>query len=468
MKLNKKGQRNTIKYIIQNNNKYLNINKTLTQSNSLSFNARKKTTHNSFNKEKKAKINNIYNTNYTNNINKTDLKSIKIYSYLYHNSSYKYPNHYNKNISPNNSNINKNLFENCESIKWIKIKNNLFKHKNNERNKNIKLSKNESLRNSPNKKYTFQNLNSALKNKKNCFYLKKKTSRLYNNIINNKKDLNKKGNTIINFSKNLFYSINSCNSLLKKDINISTTKQKYNEKTIKISNNNIDMKKPLSNIKNNDISHKKDKIFKIGQKKYNIIRTSIKPNINKKKANKNLTNIINLNKKYIFKNENTPLSSGKKKQLKKKEYIKENINSNKLNINNNNYRYTVCTDKNEIYTKKYTGFLEKKKIDIKTIICPKIKEKFLYNISLDSNEKDTQEFESKFINYDLGKSDKISTLNSNLNDNCYKNVNTENLVFEYETPKEEFEKYAYNFINDSNRKNKNSFVKYISCNDKVK
>ena len=112
--------------------------------------------------------------------------------------------------------------------------------------------------------------------------------------------------------------------------------------------------------------------------------------------------------------------------------------------------------------------MEKKKIDIKTIICPKIKEKFLYNISLDSNEKDTQEFESKFINYDLGKSDKISKLNSNLNDNCYKNVNTENLVFEYETPKEEFEKYAYNFINDSNRKNKNSFVKYISCNDKVK
>ena len=56
----------------------------------------------------------------------------------------------------------------------------------------------------------------------------------------------------------------------------------------------------------------------------------------------------------------------------------------------------------------------------------------------------------------------------NENDNCYKNVNTENLVFEYETPKEAFEKYALQFINDSNRKNKNSCVKYISCNDKVK
>ena len=92
-----------------------------------------------------------------------------------------------------------------------------------------------------------------------------------------------------------------------------------------------------------------------------------------------------MNKKYIFKNENTPLSSGKKKQLKKKKYIKENINSNKLNINNNNYRYTVCTDKNEIYTKKYTGFLEKKKIDIKTIKSPKKKEKFFYNNTFDLN-----------------------------------------------------------------------------------
>ena len=466
MKSIKKGQRNILKNFIQNDNKNLNKVANLTQNNSLLFNKQKETIFSSYNKQKnniKKKINNM---NSMLNINRTDLKSHKINTYLYHNSSYKCSNNFIKRISTNNSNINNTLFENEEKNKWIYIRNNLFKQKNLERNKKIKFSKIKKLRISPEKKNSFQNLSLSLKISKNNFYYKKSSLRA-NNIVNNIKQKwsNKIENTnSIYFSKNFFNSFNNSNNKLKCDLK----KEKKNEKSIKKnSNKNTVLKKDFSNLKKEMISNKMNNSIKIRQKKNNINLKEIKPNTKK------LTKITKPHKKLIFKNENailSPLNSEKKLEIKKKEHIKKKlkINLNKYNINNNNsYMHTINNDKHEFYPNKFTEILNKNKVYIKTVKVPKIKEKLFFHTSLDSNEKDTQDFESKFINYDLGKSDKLSTINSN----CYKNVSNENFVIEYETPREVFQKYAFQFINDSSQKHKNkkkTFLNCISRNNKMK
>ncbi len=87
-----------------------------------------------------------------------------------------------------------------------------------------------------------------------------------------------------------------------------------------------------------------------------------------------------------------------------------------------------------------------------------MKNNFILNYTIESNEKDTQEYESKFLNYELGISDKISTLNYTLDNN---NQNYENKKNEYEKTVEEIERIANQIINNSNCKNKKIFFLII-------
>ena len=76
---------------------------------------------------------------------------------------------------------------------------------------------------------------------------------------------------------------------------------------------------------------------------------------------------------------------------------------------------------------------------------------FLLNYTIESNGKDTQEYESKFLNYELGESDKLSTLNYTSE---YNNLKDENIKNEYEKPVEEIEEIANQILNNSNYINK--------------
>ena len=91
---------------------------------------------------------------------------------------------------------------------------------------------------------------------------------------------------------------------------------------------------------------------------------------------------------------------------------------------------------------------------INKIILNKIflmKKKILLNLTTELNEKYTQEYESKFLNYELGNSEEISSTINYYSGNSIKN--NENIRYEYERPLEDIEKIA-NEIYKSNKKNK--------------
>ena len=87
------------------------------------------------------------------------------------------------------------------------------------------------------------------------------------------------------------------------------------------------------------------------------------------------------------------------------------------------------------------------------------------NLDTESNGVEAKEYESKFLNYELGVSDKISTSIYNLDNNNYKN--NENTKNECEKPVEEIEKIADQIINKSNYKTKHiSFLQKFATNIK--
>ena len=87
------------------------------------------------------------------------------------------------------------------------------------------------------------------------------------------------------------------------------------------------------------------------------------------------------------------------------------------------------------------------------------------NLESESNDVETKEYESKFLNYELGVSDKMSNNDYNLDNNKYKN--NETIKNEYEKPIEEIEKIADQILNKSNYKDKHiSFLQNILMNIK--
>ena len=121
------------------------------------------------------------------------------------------------------------------------------------------------------------------------------------------------------------------------------------------------------------------------------------------------------------------------------------ISSKKFNELNNNNK-NISNNKNQI-----------KKLEIK--------ENFYKSITLETNDNNTQEYESKFLNYELGESDKASTLDYNLESNNKNNI--EIIKNECEKTVEEIEKIAYKIINGSSIKNK-QYKKMASLNNEFK
>ena len=121
--------------------------------------------------------------------------------------------------------------------------------------------------------------------------------------------------------------------------------------------------------------------------------------------------------------------------------VVRNISSNQTGISHKktNISSYIDSESKNISKKISKKLLFKKNNENKFNKIFLIKEKILLNLTSKLNEKQKKdEYESKFLNYELGTSDKLSlSLISNLNEN---NKNDEIYEKEYEKPLKEIEK----------------------------
>ena len=269
---------------------------------------------------------------------------------------------------------------------------------------------------------------------------------------------------------------NNNNNLM---VNLSINKSKVwttfkKSSFIKINKNEIDDKLKRLNKKSNYYSYislNKSTIFRtINDKKekkknnFNDKKFTIKStkNLNNLRMIKNLKDNLSINKKDTNINENT-FSKLKKKlediKLTKNLKINKNINLSKKKITT-----SFPSPKRELLSKIVSSaFIKKSKYKKNNLNYLNIKNRFILNHTIEINEKETNEYESKFINYELGLSDKTrSSLNITLDNN---KKNKDNIKKEYEKPFEELEKIANEKIINSNHRKRNFKKKIISNNN---
>ena len=383
----------------------------------------------------------------------------------------KYSNYHNRvNINENSKKINNNnilsktisisdIFKERFSKKYNsnnnKFKNKLFcykeknyhwnKNNNNENNENLNLNENKELRISDFKKY-FKNKNTLHTNSKNtCLYLRK------NNFLETNKcsliKLTKKTIKLIRFPKNYFSSFTK-NNLLSND-NLSRKKKNNNKLEKKSSFNEVikdcskNKKHNIKEINNFNESNIKNKI----SKKRNICKVEFENNIKTQKIIK-INDNPNFVKELALQENNLPF-------VRTNKNISKNIKKFEINKYNNNissketyYISFLNSEKNIIDSKSPTLAINQNNKNKNPIKKAKAKKNIYLDLSIDSIERNTQ---SKFLNYELGESDRKSTINYSLDNNskAQKNINNEHKKIEYEAPIEEIEKIAYEFINNS-------------------
>ena len=170
---------------------------------------------------------------------------------------------------------------------------------------------------------------------------------------------------------------------------------------------------------------------------------------NDKIINRTKTNINDIKKKRNNINKQSLQLKEKEKNIKPKH--NNNNNSSKFtNISSN-----VISEKNIVLRQAVNDITKqdnpKNNIDI-------IKEHFLLKLKTDLNDNETQEYESKFLNYELGIiSDKVSKQNNNYLDEPIKN--REKVQNECEKPVEEIEKIANEIFNSGYINKKVSYIK---------
>ena len=348
------------------------------------------------------KIQNTFNSgkekykfsNITNNISQKKNKDIKLKGVK------------KQNISLTFANINK--FLNKEVSHKNNNHNQYFSSKIKIKNKYIsKIKENINSINAPKKNNIFNN------------YPKEKKI----NSNNNYKCFS--GNKKTDHDNSVFKTVNT--SFIYTDY-----RQKYNSFLHKDSScNNHLIKNDLSKTKKN--------------RKFNNTRNNNNNNIYK------LKNEIDLSKNFKINKQNEILDREEKNnnQISKNIAINMNMNNSTKLTNISSY---VTSEKN-INSKKTAneGLSPSNNINL-------IKEKLLLKFKSNLNDEETQEYESKFLNFELGFSDKVSTENINyLDENLFNNNNVINN--ECEKPVEEIEKIA-NEIYNSEYKNKR--ISYIN------
>ena len=349
------------------------------------------------------------------------------------------------------------------------------------------------------KNITTNAINSKIKQniKSNC--MKKQNISLCSNIknkFNTSKEKNNIDNNYISVSKIKKNYIDE----IKENINLMNVSEKKNKSKIfaqkinsyhnsikkgRIYNNNILFQTINRSLIHTNCISKYNNIYSnsfLNDKCCNNINQSIKININHNsknnsnrkintsRRNKKIYNIINsdifLAKKLIFSNHNMNSEAKEKGQKKKNNNTKKDNSSKLTNISS--------SDKNEISKKSPIG-IPKKSCDLKNENFIKkntlLERQATLKMTSEINENDTQDYESKFLNYELGISDKVSTIN-NLDETIKKKEIIKN---ECEKPVEEIEKKAkeiYNSeykykgkTNENKISKKNSLFHYNLNND---
>ena len=315
----------------------------------------------------------------------------------------------NENISLTCSNINSHLnyriFKKNKNIDFTsisKIKSKYINQIKEKINKVYKPKKNNILLNTQKYKITLKDINT-------------------NNFLSGKKSITKDSNIIKTLNTSFIYT------KYKNKSNLYSKVYLYNESYNKISSS---IKVDSYNISNINNKGKKRK--------------------NKNKRNKNIFNKLNtdvdLSKKLIFNNGYIKSKINDKDKIKLVKNINKNNSSKLTNISS-----LLTSDKNEISkrvpkeTNKY-HYNKNKDFNINNSL---LKKNIILNLTSEAKENETQDFESKFLNYELGVSDKVSTINY-LDESIKMKKKVKK---EYEKPIEEIEKIAKEIYN-SELKNK--------------
>ena len=333
-----------------------------------------------------------------------------------------------------------------------------YRNKNNEKLALCNISKSNIF------KMAKKNMNSTLNFKKSSVLSKKKYIKGENTIksLRNKLSNENSKKSLSKYSKS-FIQIKTTNNLMKFDIN----KIYKSKETIKEKDNTLDNgRKHITLREKKNFTNSKLSLLKRIPKNYgSVLNKIMRNNIKKKNKNdefdKRNNNLIKFN---TYKNDydNSLINQNSITHSKINIKTPENNNNGNINIklsknvnNNISSRQTIfssyiTSEKNVLSMIKSNGDSEeinKKENSLKNL-------NDYINLESESNDVETKEYESKFLNYELGVSDKISTNNYNLDNNNYKN--NETIKNEYEKPVEEIEKIADQILNKSNYKNKNT------------
>ena len=359
---------------------------------------------------------------------------------------------------------------NASKTNHLKVKDYYYTNKNNEKYNLCNISKSNIFKMT---KKNIKNMNTTLNNKKSHIFSVKKCNNEGNTIksIRNKFLSENSKKSLNNYSKS-FIQIKNAKNIMKFDINkIYKSKEKEKDNTLDNGRKFISLREK-KNFTNSKLSLLKRIPKNYGSVLNKIVRNNIK---NKDKNDTFDKRNENINNFYTYKNEhdnslnNQSSITHSRINLKKSENNNGNINMKlSKNVNNNiSSRQTIfssyiTSEKNVLSMIKSNDGSEEKRRKENAL-------KFLndhINLESESNDVETKEYESKFLNYELGVSDKISTNNYNLDNNIYKN--NETIKNEYEKPVEEIEKIADQILNKSNYKNKHiSFLQNILMNIKI-
>ena len=344
------------------------------------------------------------------------------------------PSNYKFYIRKKNNLNNKSFLNKNKKNNYINVKNNystnIFSKLNNTCSlSNYRLIKKIANKNTNKKK----NLNLSMNKSKAWITLKKK-------VIS--KD--KKNNNLFDYMNKNLYKKNNCN------YNSFLYKPNFNNLTINYKNNE---KKNNFCYKN---SNKKDTTKSTKKLNYLVVKKQLK--------DKSKRNEFNTNKIYTNMNTTTFFKINKKTEDIK--LAKNRIKN--INISSKQTIFTTYpnSEKNIFSTIVSNDLIKQSKYNKKKLNNIKFNDKFILDYTIDSNGKDTPEYESKFLNYDLGLSDKISSSIFTLDQN---NKNKNNIKKEYEKPVEEIEKIVNQILNNSHEKIKkiNRLIKINNNKNKI-
>jgi hypothetical protein len=312
----------------------------------------------------------------------------------------------------------------------------------------------------------FNELFDLKKDKKN--YIKKSTNLSKNKVIENETNNKKTNKGRNNDSFNITDSwINFRNSIFNNN-KTECKKQKIVPKKNKNEINNYSYSFVHNDLLRNSrkIENEKNLNFNISKKKRSLFRKEnekILSNFNNSKTKKLLKDnditIENNFVKKVYKKDNAISSSKNKGKVKNKYKLNKKLTKNmkvfgNINISSKPTYFSsyLNSEQNMKSSLISNEFIKQNKLNKNINEDLPINDNCILNYSIESNGKDIQEYESKFLNYELGFSDKISTSNYTLdnNDNC----NKDNIRHEYEKPVEEIEEIANQIINNSNYRNK--------------